>query len=391
MSRTADVEDKADGRPQAYEHDHAGSDRSSEAAEDVGAPSPSISEPPPRGQTPTPWYTRPLWWVVIVLLAIAATAIIVVWWLYARQYESTDDAFIAAHIVHIAPQVSGQVKAVLVKDNQDVQAGQVLVKIDPSTYQVALDQAQAALAQAQGKVAQAQAQQAVDQANALQAGAQVLVAQANARNAEQELQRYQHLSKAAVSQQQLDNAVAAATSGAAKVEAAQKQAAAAQAQVKASVTAIETAQAAVKSAQANVEQAKLMLSYTQITAPQSGLVTKKSVVEGNYVQVGQQLMAIVPHHVWVTANFKETQLTHMKPGQPVEISVDAFPGIDYHGHVDSIQAGSGAVFSLLPPENATGNYVKVVQRVPVKIVFDDRPQEPRLSPGMSVEPTVKVR
>jgi membrane fusion protein (multidrug efflux system) len=120
-------------------------------------------------------------------------------------------------------------------------------------------------------------------------------------------------------------------------------------------------------------------------------VTRKSVVVGNYVQVGQQLMAIVPHEVWVTANFKETQLPNMKPGQPVQISVDAFPDVELHGQVQSIQRGSGAVFSLLPPQNATGNYVKVVQRVPVKITFDDIPQGLRLSPGMSVEPTVKVR
>jgi membrane fusion protein (multidrug efflux system) len=359
-------------------------------AEEAGAPSPSISEAP-SPETEQPWYKKPLWWVV-GLLVIAALAVgITLWWLHARQYESTDDAFIDAHIVLVAPQVAGRVQQVLVKDNQDVSKGQLLLKIDPAEYQVALDQAQAALAEAQGKLAQAQAQKSVADANAAQAQAQVQVVQANARNAQQELNRYQQLSRAAVSQQQLDNATAAATSSAAQVQAAQKQAAAAAAQANAAVTAIATAKATVASAQAKIDQANLMLSYTQIRATEAGLVTRKSVVPGNYIQVGQQLMAIVPHEVWVTGNYKETQLADMKPGQPVEISVDAYPDLDLHGHVDSIQAGSGAVFSLLPPQNATGNYVKVVQRVPVKITFDSLPDHPRLAPGMSVEPTVKVR
>jgi membrane fusion protein (multidrug efflux system) len=362
-----------------------------QSADEAGAPSPSISEPPPDQARETPWYKRPLWWIIGLIVIAAVAAIVVLWWLHARQYESTDDAFIDAHIVLVAPQVAGRVQQVLVKDNQDVSKGQLLVKIDPADYQVALDQSQAALAEAQGKLAQAQAQKSVADANAAQAQAQVQVVQANARNAQQELNRYQQLSRAAVSQQQLDNATAAATSSAAQVQAAQKQAAAAAAQANAAVTAITTAKAAVASAQAKIDQAKLMLSYTQIHASEAGLVTRKSVVPGNYIQVGQQLMAIVPHEVWVTGNYKETQLANMRPGQPVEISVDAFPDLDLHGHVDSIQAGSGAVFSLLPPQNATGNYVKVVQRVPVKITFDSLPDQPRLAPGMSVEPTVKVR
>jgi membrane fusion protein (multidrug efflux system) len=360
-------------------------------ADDAAAPSPSISEAPPGKEVSEPWYKHPFWWIIGILVIAGIGVGITMWWLHARLFESTDDAFIDTHIVLVAPQVAGRVDQVLIKDNQDVEKGQLLVKIDPADYQVSLAMAQAALAEAQGKLQQAEAQKAVAEANAQQAKAQVQVVQANARNAQQELQRYQKLSSAAVSQQQVDSATAAAASSAAQVEAAQKQAAAAAAEANAAVTAIATAKAAVGSAQAKIDQAKLRLSYTEIRAPEAGHVTRKSVVPGNYVETGQQLMAIVPRDVWVTANFKETQLTDMKPGQPVDISVDAFPDLDLHGRVDSIQAGSGAVFSLLPPQNATGNYVKVVQRVPVKITFDELPDHPRLAPGLSVEPKVKVR
>jgi membrane fusion protein (multidrug efflux system) len=155
---------------------------------------------------------------------------------------------------------------------------------------------------------------------------------------------------------------------------------------------IEAAQAALKSAAAQTEQARLDVSYCDVVAAEAGTVTHKNVSPGDYVQVGQNLIALVPLKVWITANFKETQLENMRVGQPVEIRVDAYPGTTFHGHVDSFQHGSGPAFSLLPPENATGNYVKVVQRIPVKIVFDD-PPDPQLplGPGMSVLPTVKVR
>jgi membrane fusion protein (multidrug efflux system) len=333
----------------------------------------------------------------LLLGLIAAAAIIggVLWWLEARQYVSTDDAFIDVHMVRMAPQVAGRVRRVLVDDNQLVTAGQKLVELDPADYQARLAQAQASQASAQGKLAQARAQRQVSQANLDQARAEVGVAEANATNAATDLRRFQDLARThspALSQQQFDTATANAKSTAATLNAAQKKTAAAQAQLGLADSQIATAEADLQSAAAQVEQARLDLSYTEIAAPLAGRVTKKNVSPGDYLQAGQNLMALVPTTVWVTANFKETQLDHMRIGQSVSIHVDAYPDKEFHGHIDSIQAGSGAAFALLPPENATGNYVKVVQRVPVKIVFDapDDPDHP-LGPGMSVVPSVKIR
>jgi membrane fusion protein (multidrug efflux system) len=196
----------------------------------------------------------------------------------------------------------------------------------------------------------------------------------------------------ALSRQQLDNDTATARSDAANLAAAQQKVAASGAQLALNKTQIATAEAGVRAAAAQVEQARLNLSYTEIRASVAGRVASKTVANGNYVQIGQSLMALVPDEVWITANFKETQLDHMRAGQPVDIYVDAYPGHVFHGRVNSFQAGSGAAFSLLPPENATGNYVKVVQRVPVKIVFDNEADNQRLlGPGMSVEPYVRIK
>jgi membrane fusion protein (multidrug efflux system) len=207
------------------------------------------------------------------------------------------------------------------------------------------------------------------------------------------LKRSQSLiAKLAVSQQALDDAVAAARRTSAALIAAQKGLEAAEAQFGVTKSQIDTAEAALRSAAAQAEQARLDLSYTEVTAAEAGTIAHKNVSPGDYVQIGQNLIALVPLKVWITANFKETQLDLMRAGQPVEIHVDAYPGQTFHGHVDSFQRGSGPAFSLLPPENATGNYVKVVQRVPVKIVFDDPPDPGRpLGPGMSAVPRVKVR
>ena len=225
--------------------------------------------------------------------------------------------------------------------------------------------------------------------------AEVGVAQANAANAAIDVKRYQELARihsAALSQQQLDNSTANAKSTAATLAAAQRKVDAADAQIAFAETQVQTAEADLQSATAQVEQAQLDLSYTKLLAPVAGHIAHKNVAVGDYVQTGQNLMALVPNDVWVTANFKETQLDHMRAGQPVEIDVDAYPERTFRGHVDSIQAGSGAAFALLPPENATGNYVKVVQRVPVKIVFDDPSNARRLlGPGMSVVPYVRIR
>jgi membrane fusion protein (multidrug efflux system) len=195
-----------------------------------------------------------------------------------------------------------------------------------------------------------------------------------------------------VSQSQRDLAQAQARSTGANVEAAREQVKAAEAQVSLSRASVETAAAGVKQAEASLELAELNLSYTRIVAPQNGRVARRTVEQGAYLQTGQSMLAIVPEYVWVVANFKETQLTYMRPGQPVRIHIDAYPKRDYKGKVDSLQPGTGARFSLLPPENAVGNYVKVVQRVPVKIVFDE-PLDAQLdiAPGLSVEPKVRVK
>jgi membrane fusion protein (multidrug efflux system) len=236
---------------------------------------------------------------------------------------------------------------------------------------------------------------AVAQADIGEARAEVDVAQTNADNADRDYNRFMSLEAPARSQQQLDNATAAYKGNHAQVEQAQAKLEAMKAQYADGEVAVATAQANVKQAQDDVKQAKVNLSYCKIYAPKDGLVTKLGIQAGSYATVGEVFFSIVPTDVYVTANYKETQLTYMKPGQPVTIKIDAYPDREWHGHVDSIQNGSGARFSLMPPENATGNYVKVVQRVPVKIDFDNEndidPSGHLLEPGLSVEPTVEVR
>lgn len=247
---------------------------------------------------------------------------------------STDDAFIEGHIVPVSAKVKGHVARVLVDDNQPVEKGQLLAEIETADYANARDRARA----------------------------KVKGANARAKQARADLARYQALAAHdEATRQTLDNAEAAA----------------------------ESAEADLAAAQADLSQAELDLSHTRIEAPQTGRVTRKSLEEGAFVNPGQALLAIVPAQVWVVANFKETELRGMKPGERAEIKVDAGAG-RLTGRVDSIQSGTGARFSLLPPENATGNYVKVVQRVPVKIVLDDADRASQLAPGLSVEATVEV-
>jgi membrane fusion protein (multidrug efflux system) len=328
---------------------------------------------------------------LIVALGLLIIGVVAVYYFVAvRPYESTDDAFIDGHAIQISPQVSGHVLTVLINDNQLVKKGDPLVQIDPRDYDVALTQARANLAAAQSRLAQAQHQVIVSRAKAEQERAAVGVAEAEATRAEADLARYQNVESRAVSREQVD--AAAAHSSAAALEEARKKADASDAQIGQDQTQIPTADAGVQQAEAALRQAELNRSYADITAPEDGWVTRRVVEQGQYVQVGQALLAIVPRNVWITANFKETQLTLMKPGQPVWIKVDAFPQRKFRGHVDSLQAGTGAQFSLLPPENAAGNYVKVVQRVPVKIVFDEGDDPSQMMPlGASVVPEVKVR
>ena len=310
---------------------------------------------------------------------------------YVAPYESTDDAFIEAHVTPIAPQVAGRVAQLMVQDNQEVKAGDVLLQIDPSDFQTKLDQERANLAASKSRLDQANAQFTVDQAKVEQEKANVVAAQAEARQAEADDKRYQAVGSFAVSASQLDLAGTQARSADAQMDAARNKELAAEAQSALDQASIQTAAAEVQSSEAAVHQAELNLSYTQVKAPEAGYVTHRTVEAGAYVQTGQALLAIVPHQVWVVANFKETQLTDMRAGQPVAVTVDAYPQVKFKGHVDSIQSGTGPRFSLLPPENATGNYVKVVQRVPVKIVLDDAAAPYVLGPGMSVVPEVRVK
>jgi membrane fusion protein (multidrug efflux system) len=349
-------------------------------------------------------------------------------WFLTRNIESTDDAFIEANVVQVAPQVGGVVAAVHFSDNQWVEAGQLLVEIDPRDYDVQRASAAANLevAQAQSQAAQAdldltkattgaaidQARQAVQQAKQQVSSArqQADAAGADAVRAAADVKRYDDLfQKAVASKQRLEQAMADARSTNAHWRAAQMDAIAAQAgqaQAEARLTdalaapqrvaqkeaQLANAKALVAQAQANLRGTELNLSYTRLVAPQAGRIGRRAVNAGDVVQKNQTLTNLVVDPPWITANFKETQLTRMHPDQPVSVSIDAFPGHVFHGHVESIQPGSGARFSLLPPENATGNYVKVVQRVPVKIVFDDLADGMvhRLSPGMSVVPEVDV-
>jgi len=314
---------------------------------------------------------------LVVVAIVAALAAITIWWLNARQYESTDDAFIDARPVPISAQIAGDIVAVPVTDNQFVQAGAELARIDPRDYQAAVEQAEAA-------VANYQAQIGAQQANIDEAQKQVTQAQAALQYSEQQNARDQALLKtgAGTAQQAQQSAT----------DLKQKQAAfaGAQANTIAAQKQLAVLQAQLKSARASLDKARIDLARTTIVAPVAARVANLTAAKGAYAQPGAALMTLVPRAVWVTANFKETALTDMRPGQPVDIHVDAYPGKTFHGHIDSIQAGSGVAFSLLPPENATGNFVKVVQRVPVKIVFD-RPPGVYLGPGMSVVPSVKVR
>lgn len=311
---------------------------------------------------------------------------------FIAPFESTDDAFIEGHVTQVAPQVAGRVARVLVNDNQYVSAGEVLVQIEPSDYEARLQQERANLASAQSRLAQASAQLTVGQAKAEQERANVLAAQAEATRAETDSKRYEAIGTSGVSQSQIDLAATQAHSTAANLTAARNKELAAEAQVSLDQASIQTAAAEVKRSDAAVQQAELNLSYTQVKARESGYVTRRTVEVGSYAQPGQALLAIVQREVWVVANFKETQLTHMRPGQPVRVRLDAYPHLNLTGHVDSVQSGSGARFSLFPPENATGNYVKVVQRVPVKIVLDNLfSANVVLGPGMSVEPKVRLR
>jgi membrane fusion protein (multidrug efflux system) len=321
-------------------------------------------------------------------------------------HESTDDAFIAGHITSIAPRISGQVVAVQVLDNQMVHSNDLLVEIDPADYAMTVSQKAMAAAAQQATCQTMLAGWQLMQAKVVTAEADDRKAQADADAAESTATKTQAdferardlLKQKTVSPQEFDDAQAANTKAQADLKSARDNVASAHSKVDEANRTLAAAWAQVgtvlaqsQEAQTNIAAAQLNLSYTKILAPTDGRVTRKAVEVGDYLQAGQQIMSIVPADVWVVANFKESQLKKMRPGQPVTVAIDALGGREFAGRVDSVQAGSGAEFSLLPPEIATGNYVKVIQRVPVKIVFDEAlPADHVIGPGLSVTPSVEV-
>lgn len=329
--------------------------------------------------------------LLFVIGGVIVAALIGGWWLHARNYESTDDAFIDTRTVQISAQVAAAIVDVPVTDNQLVDAGTELVHLDDRDYVAQRDQAQAQVNQTQASVENLTAQIAAQQAKVDQANKQVVQAQAALTFARQQADRYQQLaSRGSGTVEQAQQYASNLQQNDAGLAAAQANAAATEKQVNVLEAQRDLAYGQMAQARATLEQAQANLARTIITAPVAGRVTKLTCAKGGYAAVGQTLMMFVPREIWVTANFKETQLNRMRPGQPVNITIDAYPGRTFAGHVDSVQSGSGTAFSLLPAENATGNYVKIVQRVPVKITFDQVP-DVLLGPGMSVVPTVKVR
>ena len=326
--------------------------------------------------------------LLCLLLALPAGYL---YWDYTSHFEYTDDAYIAARQFAIAPEVSGYLTAVPVTDNQHVNAGGVIARIDDRTYRAALDQTVAQVAAAKANIENADAQIDVQQAQIAADQAQVDKAQSALVFAKEQAARYQYLAHTVAgtvqnAQQytsQLHQDQAALDSAQATLKLAQRQVEALKAQRDSDV-------ASLAQAKAQREQAQLNLSYTTVIADQPGRVVQLSAAVGQYAQPGANLSMFVPDDIWIWANFKETQLDHMRPGQPVTIDIDAYPERTIRGHVASVQPGSGTAFSLLPAENATGNWVKIVQRVPVKIVMDNPPTDVALGPGMSTEVSVRV-
>ena len=381
--------------------------------------------------------------IIIGVVALLVVGALLFWW-HSTFYEDTDDAQVNGHLIQISSRIAGQVIKLNVDENQAVKKGDVLVEIDPKDFQVAVDQAEASLQSAEANYEAAKvnvpvitintgtalssagadvhgtnAQVAQSEQQLTAARARVVQAQANATKSAADLERYKPLvERDVISKQQFDAAVAAADADKAALAEAQANVVAAEDAVRVARDNVARSQAAyqyaqtapkqvaiqkaradqagaqVSQAQAQLEQAKLNLSYTKIIAPEDGIVTRKSVEINQNVSVGQNMMTLVSlDDIWITANFKETQLEHMRAGQPVVISVDAYGGRKYDGKVTQIGGATGSVLSLFPPENATGNYVKVVQRVPVRIDLANPQQnsDHLLRPGLSVEPKVQVK
>lgn len=394
MSETAN--DAARGELQPPERSDT-ADRSDIPANDSGQR--RQDEPPRNGDRAQPQHRSR--WPLIILAIVAVLAIVagVVFLLLTRNLESTDDAYTDGNAIAYAAKVSGYVTQLNINDNTFVHAGDLLLKIDPRDYVAARDQAVANLSLARAQLSSAQVDLEIATvrvpATLQQAQAQLQQAQANQRQADRDFKRIRAVDPRATTQTNVDQATAQQQTSQAAVDSAEAQVKVAdlvKQNIQAAEDTVHERQATVAQAEANLEQADVNLSYTDLKAPADGTITRRNVDLGTFIQAGQQVFYIVTPQVWVTANFKETQLADMRPGQHVTMDVDAFPNLHLQGHVDSIQMGSGARFSAFPAENATGNFVKIVRRVPVKIIVDSGLDNNHGLPlGISVTPTVTVR
>jgi membrane fusion protein, multidrug efflux system len=335
---------------------------------------------------------HPVAFAIGLALLLAALPVGYLYWNYTSQFEDTEDAYIAARQFAIAPEVSGYLTAVPVTDNEHVNAGQVIARIDDRTYRAALAQAEAQVAADQANIKNVDAQMSVQQAQIAADQAQLDQAQAALVFAQQQAARYQYLAKTqlAGSVQNAQQYTSQFRQQQAAVDSAEATLKLGRHQIEALKAQRNSAVASLAQANAQRDQAQINLGYTSVTADQPGRVVQLSAAFGQYAQPGANLSMFVPDDVWIWANFKETQLDQMRPGQPVTIDVDAYPERGIRGRVASVQPGSGTAFSLLPAQNATGNWVKIVQRVPVKVVMDNPPSDVALGPGMSVETSVRV-
>lgn len=390
----------ADNQPQETrerdaddDHDHGTGGASKPSAEDQRKREAESRHEASR-RAARPWVRLGMVVVLVVLIAGG------IWyWLSTKDLESTDDAYTDGRAIAISSHVTGTVFSLDVNDNQFVHAGDPLIHIDPRDYEAALEQARGQLAAAEGQLAGTQRAYEIGRVNfparLQQAQAQLKDAEANLFKAQTDYRRQQSLPRGATTGQQIDYATAALRSAEAQVASAQAavlQATPVQPNIQQIGAQVRQLGGSLQQARGAVTQAELNLYWCIVRAPQDGWITKRNVEQGNYVQQGTQIFSIVSPEVWITANFKEDQLNRVRPGQRVKIAVDAYPRLKLEGHVDSIQLGSGSKFTAFPPENATGNFVKIVQRVPVKIVIDSGldPNLP-LPLGISVEPTVYLK
>jgi len=375
--------DPQEGDGQASEND---------SRSDDGAPSGSGDEAS-EAKKPNILRRHPFWALGIAVAVVAIAVGAYFYWLIdLHPFESTDDAFVDARQFSIAPKVAGYIVDVPVTDNQHVEAGAVLFRIDPRDYEVALAQARAQVASAEASIHNYDAQIEGQKAQIEASQSEVKQAEASLKFAREDAARYRDLAeKGAGTIQRSQSSTSTLDQQQAGFDRAQANLAGARTQVNALAAQKAGAEASLAMGMAQVAQAELNLGYTTVTAAQGGRLVQLSGAKGQFVQAGQTLSTFVPDDIWVIANYKETQITDMRPGQHADIRIDAYPERKITGHVASVQPGSGTAFSLLPAQNATGNYVKVVQRIPVKIVVDQWPKDVSIGPGMSIVPRVHVR